>query len=448
MSSYPRNLYFCSLHSSSIFGIWPCKPKHRILMRLFRMLRETKTTGEKNLFRFHRRKDTLTFEEKKQHMKKLFFAVAILFLLYSCGEKTNFSVSGTIDGAGGKMVYLNELKVSSQIPVDSVRVNNKGQFELKGNATEPTFYLLKFNNHNFVTLLLDSTEQATVTGSYKNLPSDYTVKGSLGSRLVKELNTHYTDVKHQLDSLKNLFNTHKGDAAYESERKQWNDEYVALKNKHAAYLKKFVMEHPFSLASVMALYQKWDDGNFIVQDLHTMKVAASALSAMYPNSSQVKALHSNTLDIMRQQNNQKMTQLIKQAGQNSPDITLPNPEGKEVSLSSMRGKYVLVQFWAGQDRDSRVMNPVLVANYRKYHPKGFDIYQVSIDTSRTAWLNAIQQDHLTWTNVGDMKGSVQAVRNYNIQSIPYNYLLGKDGSILAKNLMGPALNSTLQKYLK
>jgi peroxiredoxin len=172
------------------------------------------------------------------------------------------------------------------------------------------------------------------------------------------------------------------------------------------------------------------------------------LSAMFPNSSQVKALHSNTLQIMRQENGRKMTQLIKQAGQNSPDIKLPNTDGKEVSLSSMRGKYVLVQFWAGQDRDSRVMNPVLVANYRKYHPKGFDIYQVSIDTSRTAWLNAIKADHLDWTNVGDMEGSVQAVRNYNIQSIPSNYLLGKDGSILAKNLMGPALNNALQKYLK
>ena len=381
-------------------------------------------------------------------MKKLFFAIAILFLLYSCGEKTNFSVSGTINGAGGKMIYLNELKVSSQIPVDSVKVDNKGQFELKGNASEPTFYLLKFNDNNFVTLLLDSTENATVTGSFADLPADYKVTGSLGSKLVKELNVKYTQAQHQLDSLKSLFDAHKQDAAYESQRKQWNDEYVTVKNKHAEYLKKFVMDHPFSLASVMALYQKWDDGNFIVQDLHTMKVAASALSAMYPNSSQVKALHTNTLDIMRQENSRKMTQLIKQAGQNSPDITLPDPEGKEISLSSMRGKYVLVQFWAGQDPDSRVMNPVLVANYKKFHPKGFDIYQVSIDTSRVAWVSAIKADHLDWTNVGDMKGSVQAIRSYNIQAIPSNYLLGKDGSIVAKNLMGPALNSTLEKYLK
>ena len=412
------------------------------------MFCQTKTMGELNLFDFQELEVTLTFEKRKQHMKKLFFAVTILFLLYSCGEKTNFSVSGNINGASGKMIYLNELKVSSQVPVDSAKVDNKGQFELKGNATEPTFYLLKFNDQNFVTLLLDSTENAVVTGNYNNFPADYEVKGSLGSKLVRELGIHYTKAQYQLDSLSNLFNSHKQDPAFESERKQWNDEYVALKNNHAAYLKKFVMDHPFSLASVMALYQKWDDGNFIVQDLHTMKVAASALSAMYPNGSQVKALHTNTLDIMRKENSRKMTELIKQAGQNSPDITLPNPDGKNVSLSSLRGKYVLVQFWAGQDPDSRVMNPVLVENYKKFHAKGFDIYMVSIDTSRTAWVNAIQQDHLFWTNVGDMKGSVQAVRNYNIQSIPSNYLLGKDGAILAKNLMGPALNSTLLKYLK
>lgn len=139
---------------------------------------------------------------------------------------------------------------------------------------------------------------------------------------------------------------------------------------------------------------------------------------------------------------------IEEEGENSPDILLPNQDGEEIALSSLRGKFVLVQFWAAEDKGSRIINPVLVEAYKKYKRKGFEIYQVSVDNNRIEWVDAIDTDKLTWINVGDMNGSIHATNVYNVQQIPYNYLLDKEGNILAKNLIGPALDKTLARILK
>ena len=201
------------------------------------------------------------------------------------------------------------------------------------------------------------------------------------------------------------------------------------------------------MANVLALYQKFDDDTYVIQDLQSLKVAASALNSFYPKSEHVKALYANTVKLMQEERNVRIRQLIQAAGKNSPDIVLPDPQGKKIALSSLHGKYVLLQFWAAADKGSRIMNPVLVELFKKYHSKGFEIYQVSVDKDRYDWVDAIDKDGLTWINVGDMEGSVSAVESYNVQDLPYNYLLDKEGTIIAKNLKGPALNDILGKVL-
>ena len=106
-----------------------------------------------------------------------------------------------------------------------------------------------------------------------------------------------------------------------------------------------------------------------------------------------------------------------------------------------------MQFWAAEDRNSRMLNPLLVDAYKKYKNKGFEIYQVNVGNNRSEWVDAIDTDKLSWINVGDLEGSVNAVRVYNIQSIPSNYLLDRDGVILGKNLSGTTLDKTLSQLL-
>lgn len=381
-------------------------------------------------------------------MNKLIVAFAVLLMMVACGEKSNFSVSGTIEEGAGKMIYLSKLGVSSQMVVDSVKLDKKGTFEFEGLVHQPSFYLLKVNDRNFVTLLVDSTESITVAGTYQNLARDYQVEGSLGSKMVQELETRFAKAKSELAELRGKYTKHKGDKAYAEQLKTWAEEYESIYNGYSEYAIEFVQANPFSLASVMALYQQWQPNDFVVKDLHTMKVAASALSAMFPNSEHVRSLHTNTVDLMRRENNMKLNTIMQQQAVNSPDIVLPDVNGKEVALSSLAGKTVLVQFWSAQDRGSRILNPVLVENYKKFKRKGFEIYMVSVDTNKDLWQQAIKQDKLSWINVCDLKGSVKAVNNYNVRVLPYNYLLDGEGRILAKDLKGPALNKALSTVLK
>lgn len=380
----------------------------------------------------------------------LFILVAAVLIFGSCNEDKKFTISGTITHAEGDTIYLEELLGASRKQIGETKIDSEGKFKFQGVTGIPTFYLLKLSEGNFIYLLVDSTETVTVEADATNFYREYNVEGSLGSEQVKELDIKLKETRHKLDSLQSLHNLYNGNPDYDEVRPKWSQEYDEIVQEQIEFSTNFVKKNPFAMASVLALYQKFDpaDQDYIIKDLQVMRTAASALNSIYPQSEQVQLLYNNTLQFVRQQQAEKMQRFIEEQGENSPDIVLPNPEGEEVALSSLRGKVVLLQFWAAVERGSRIQNPVLVDVYKKYKNKGFEIYQVSVDQNRSEWVDAIDADKLTWTNVGDMEGSVIATRVYNVQAIPFNYLLDKEGVIIAKNLTGPALDKALAQVLK
>lgn len=382
-------------------------------------------------------------------MKKIYSIVIVLSALsFGCHKPGGFTISGKITNAEGKYLYLDELKVSSSVPVDSMKLKKDGSFTFRGKISYPNFYLIRLDKKNFVTMLVDTTEKISIHGDAANFSRDYVVEGSPGSLQVQELNNKLTRTKHKLDSIRNCINIFRSHNDYRIQKIKWDQELVDIKQNQIRYSTDFIQKHPFSMASVLALYQKFDDSNYVIQDLQSLKIAASALNTMFPKSDHVKALYANTLRLMDEQKNSKLKQFIAENGANSPNITLPNPNGHTVSLSSLTSKVILIQFWSALNRDSRIQNQALVELYSKYKSKGLEIYQVSIDTDRSAWLNAIEQDHLSWINVGDMRGSISALNLYNVQSIPSNYILDRERRIVAKNVIGPELNQAIAYFIK
>lgn len=381
-------------------------------------------------------------------MKKAFYLLMIPFVIFACAKKTNFTLSGQLNGGAGKTIYFSKLLISKQLPADSFKLDKEGKFKFKGSTSTPAFYHLKLTPTSFVTLLIDSAENVTVTGSYKNFTRDYKVSGSRGSEILLDLDNRFYTAKTQMDSLRKLYNSHLKDPLNLPQAKEWDTRYKSIAIDHSEYVTQFVKRNPFSLSSVYALYQKWDENNFVINDLQAMKTTASALFSVYPKNEQVIALYNNTLQYIKEENSRRLNAALKENAVNSPNIVLPDADGREKSLWSLRGKYVLVHFWSAKDRASRIVNPVLSELYNKFKNRGFEIFMVSVDNDRAAWMEAIADDNLSCINVGDMKGSYTAVTNYNVQELPFNYLLDKDGNIIGKNLKGPALNQTLSNLFK
>lgn len=368
--------------------------------------------------------------------------------IFACNKPNGFVISGKITNAEGKYLYMDELKVASSVPIDSVEIKKDGSFEFKGKIGYPNFFLLRLNEKNFVTLLVDTAEKITVHGDAANFSRDYIVEGSAGSLLVQELNNHLTKTKHKLDSIVSRTYVFRTRENYQLQKVRWEQELADIKRNQIEYSTSFVQKHPFSMSSVLALYQKFDDSNYVVQDLQSLKVAASALNTVFPKSEHVKALYANTKRLMDEEKSNKLKDFISKNSDNSPDIILPNYNGHDIALSSLRGKIVLIQFWSAQDRTSRIQNQALSELYSKYKSKGFEIYQVSVDTDRSFWHTAIEQDRLSWINVGDMKGSNSAINMYNVQKIPFNYILDREGIIVARNVTGTSLDQTVAKLTK
>jgi len=390
----------------------------------------------------------LTKKERMDSGRYLLLMLAMVLLISSCKKENEFSIEGKITHAEGETVYLEKLKVSSTELIDSAKIDNKGEFQFTGEAGLPSFYFVKLSDNRFITLLVDSVEQIMINADKANFAREYRVEGSLGSILVKELNDKLASTRKQLDSLQSLNNLYQGNPEYDQMRETWKEQYQKIIDEQEKFSTNFVMNNPFSMASILALYQKFDNQRYVVNDLQTMRVAASALNSIYPESEHVKALYQNTVQWLKEEKNAQLQKMIQEEGRNSPEIVLPTPGGEEVALSSLEGNVVLLQFWSALDRNSRILNEALAEAYRKYNSKGFEIYQVSVDDNRIEWVDAIDKDRLNWVNVGDMKGSKQVVQNYNVQKIPYNYLLDKEGRIIAKDLKGPALNRALTNILK
>lgn len=380
--------------------------------------------------------------------RMIFFLLVAVVVAGGCKKENQFTIKGKIAHAAGDTIYLEELQVSTVKPVGKVKIDDNGEFKFQGNTSIPTFYLLKLSESNFITLLVDSVDQVYIEADVANFGKEYHIEGSLGSIQVKELNETLNRSEYKLDSLRGLITLMRGNPEFEVLKARWDLEFAKIIEDQNRYSVNFVLNNPFSMASVYALYQEYKDGSYVIKDLQTMRTAASALNVVYPKSAMVKALYENTLQYLREQKAAEMKQFIAEQGINSPDIKLPDINNRNISLSSLRGKVVLLHFWAAEDEGSRSLNPLLVEAYNKYHSKGLEIYQINVGSSRSEWLDAIDTDGLKWINVGDLEGSTNARLSYNVQTIPYNYLLDREGAIMAKNLSGPNLDRALRTLLK
>jgi peroxiredoxin len=210
------------------------------------------------------------------------------------------------------------------------------------------------------------------------------------------------------------------------------DEYNLFIKNAFQQMKNFVTENQTPFVSLRVLEELDPES-----ELEFFETTLQKLAVKYPTVSFIKDMQS-TIEGMKN----------TAVGSNAPDIQLTNPEGQLVSLSSLKGKIVLIDFWASWCGPCRKENPNVVKMYEKYKGRGFEIYGVSLDKDKQAWLDAIEKDGLKWIHVSDLKfWQSDAAKLYNVSAIPMTVLLDKEGKIIAKNLRGKALEDKLNEVL-
>ncbi len=382
-------------------------------------------------------------------MKKItLFALATL-AFYSCTDSSKnssgFELKGTLQNSKSETIYLEKLSQTGTTVVDSGNIDDKGEFKLNSYSPTVGFYRLRINSANFAMLVLDSAQKVTITGDARDLGNTFKAEGSPDTKLFLEYNAMAQNQKRRTDSLENIFRTAIITMKLDSIRtdslsKELQKPYESMTAQYSETVAKKITENAGSFASIMAIQQLKPE---TYMDIY--KALDKGLQAKYPSNADVKAFHGM---VQQTQMMVARTEAIK-VGNDAPELILPMPNNKELALSSLKGKVVLIDFWASWCAPCRKEMPNVKRSYEKYKGKGFEIYGVSLDKERDAWLEAISKDGLTWPQVSDLKfWQSEAVQTYAVQSIPFTVLVSREGKILATDLRGAALDAKLAEILK
>ena len=380
--------------------------------------------------------------------RNIWFSACLVFLLSCSGENNSFKVSGNLDNGAGMMVYLKEMTSTEMIPVDSVMIDEVGAFELSGLSPENRFYAIHTQPESFIYILAGKGDKLILEGDAKALTSTYTVAGSEDSRLIRELTSEQNKVIARIYQLNRVFTDSMQSPNLDDIKVGLDSIYDGILNSHREFTFAFIEDNLHSQASLMALYQQIGPRHYVLdpeQDFEYFAMVDSSLGILYPESDAVQDLHRQVDELKQRQQVESMSLTSLEQGTVAPEIALPNPDGDTILLSSLRGQYVLLDFWASWCPPCRIENPNLVKAYKKYHDKGFEIYQVSLDRSRDAWLKGIKDDGLHWIHVSDLNfWSSVVVPIYKIEGIPMSLLLDRQGRIIAQNLRGEMLEEELE----
>ncbi|MCG3166726.1 MAG: Thiol-disulfide oxidoreductase ResA [Bacteroidia bacterium] len=358
--------------------------------------------------------------------------ISLSLLIIACSDNKS-KISGNIENAKNETLYFEQLTSTKVNKLDSVKIEKNGDFKMNVKIPEYGFYRVRLSDNNFITLLLDSTSVIELTANALNMQDGYTIKGSPESEKIAVLFNGMKQTFATRDSLSRLYNMlaqqGKLDTATAA---SLTSQFMAINKSNRDYIINFAKENSNSLLPLLAVEYLNPQ-----EDIAEITKIVESLNTNFPNSDYVKPLLARIGEMKR-----------LSLGSEAPEIVVNDPDGKQITLSSLRGKVVLIDFWASWCGPCRKENPNVVKMYQKYKDKGFEIFGVSLDREKEAWLQAIAADKLTWKHGSELAfWNSTFVKTYNIDGIPKAVLVDKNGIIIAKDLRGPQLEQKLAEVL-
>lgn len=376
-------------------------------------------------------------------MKKIILTALAISPLLLFAQADSYIVKGKVGTlsvpAKAYLVYAFE----GGEKIDSASVLN-GQFEFKNLIEDPTRAALILDHQGVGLSKIDQRSADFLSfflekGTTEIKSPDSIAKANISGSL---LNDENLELKNSLITIEEKIHSLMAEAAGTSATDQLSPDFKnkfdakqkAIQIEQKAILKKFIQAHPQSLVSLEAI---------------------KSYAGPYPDPSELDPLYAGLSEKLKKSDSGKafsvaLSQLkINAVGTLAPDFTQNDPNGKPVKLSSFKGKYVLIDFWASWCAPCREENPNVVRVFNQYKDKNFTVLGVSLDKEKNNWVKAIDNDGLTWTHVSDLKGWYNEVATlYSVRAVPQNLLIDPTGKIIAKNLRGEELVERMGELIK
>jgi len=375
--------------------------------------------------------------------KKIIGILTVVLLSFTGISQSNsiqsdgFSVhlSGVIDEAVNSTIsILNQNVNQGRVPIATIITNENGAFTSDFKIPFSDFYVFRLENGQAINLVLKPKSSIVINGRFSDLLNDSEIKGSEASNQMREFYQKFVPHKQFEDSLRQVL---KLDPSKQVEvNKAFQVKAISFKNYRNVYIKTNT-----NSPALLAVLSNVDSE----KEFALFKQVVYQLSKSFPESPTSKMLEGHIKKLEAQK---KVNEKIG-PGKPAPEIVVTGVDGKELKLSDLKGKVVLIDMWASWCGPCRRENPNVVKAYNKYHKDGFEVFSVSFDKPgmKARWLAAIQQDGLIWPYHGsELKGfNNQAARDYSVRGIPFTCLVDAEGNIVKTNLRGAALEVELHK---
>jgi peroxiredoxin len=373
---------------------------------------------------------------------RLLLGLLTAVLFFSCAEKNNFILHGKIEGVGNDKIILGSFDMSTRNfnALDTALVEN-GKFVFKRMNIATGNYIFKFQENNFSFSAILENGNLNLKGNVQDVEQNYLRQIVLEGAVNQPLLDAYRQIPED------LINDPKYKKSKELRNKMQEVPLEQFQDVKAVYeeASKDYFKESWRLQKEL-LYNNIDK-YFVADQFHFIKQKASVeeIKDIYSKLPPAHQVHPRVMEVME---DVRVKESIT-AGKIAPDFTLKNPEGKDITLSDLRGKYVLIDFWASWCKPCRKAFPHMKELYAKYNSKGFEILGITNDTNHKLWKKAIEKDGLPWINVADefpkKHGGARVIKEYGMDYLPSTVLIDKEGIIIGKLYHGDELDKKLEE---
>lgn len=382
-------------------------------------------------------------------MRRVILTVLVALGLFSCSKSKNATVTGKIEGATTGTLVLKVLEVSSQRTLDTIKVKAGGEFSHSVHLESqlPNFYYLFYKEMQIASIVLLPGDKVKIISD--TLGTSPSISGSLETEKLNELEKKLSLEKRTFGQLMAQMQNAKEQGDYKKETELNYDlgkKYV--KQKQEAI--KYIYSNPNSVTNIILLYHKLSANIPLFgdsMDALIFRKVHDSLAVTYPKWVYLDRLMEEIN--YREKSNSLNSKILDAAESGFPDISLPDTKAVKRSLSEISAKVIILSFWTITETSQKMINLDYKDLYEKYNSKGLEIYQVSVDTDKTAWATAVSEQKLPWISVCDgLGGNTMPIALYNIKKVPANFIIDKSGTIVAKDVYDNELEKLIISLLK